>query len=87
VLVQVYTALPFFAQGAYYRVTRDSIGVSTSTLSIVIHAVTRALAKRVQQFVVFPNIEDIIASTKRVFYAINDFPSVVGVIDCTHVEI
>ena len=84
-VVQVCAALRFFAQGAFYRV--ESMGISTSSLCRIVHSVARALVARVGDFIKLPEDEASIARTKQQFYAIKQFPSVLGAIDCTHVEI
>ena len=86
-ILQVCSALRFFSQGAFYRVTGDTLDVSTATMSRCVHAVARALADRVKNFVKFPNSQEELATTKLEFYSLKQFPSVIGAIDCTHVEI
>ncbi|XP_054167338.1 putative nuclease HARBI1 [Oppia nitens] len=86
-LLQVCAALRFFAQGAFYRVTGDTLDISTATMSRVVHRVARALTKNVRRYVLFPDSEREIASTKEDFYKLKRFPNVIGAIDGTHVEI
>ena len=87
VLVQVCTALRFFAQGAFYRVTGDTMGISNGALSGVVHAVANALYARSREFIKFPESPQELAVTKQGFHSLMCFPNVIGAIDCTHVEI
>ena len=48
-----------------------------------LHKVSRALAKQKGKF---PSFQENLAATKRTFYDVAHFPSVVGAIDCTHIR-
>ena len=87
VVTQICAALRFFSQGAFYRVTGDTVGLSNAALSEVVHAVAAALHRRAGDFIKFPEEAQEVAATKRAFFALKSFPNVLGAIDCTHVEI
>ena len=81
---QVLIALRFYATGSFEKVIGDLFGVSVFAACTVIHKVSRAIAKRKGDFLSFPNN---LSDTKRKFYDIATFPSVIGAIDCTHIRI
>lgn len=64
----------------------DTIRITQPTAHRAIHDVTRALARRIGQFVHFPDgpgIEDV----KEGFHLMRGFPGVIGCVDGTHVWI
>jgi hypothetical protein len=87
VVIIVCAALRFYSQGAFFRATGDCINISKSSMSRIVYQVSQALSQKVDQFIKFPKNAQLITETKQEFYAIKNFPNVIGAIDCTHVEI
>lgn len=65
----------------------DLAGVSQQTVSRVVTRVTRVLGELYNEEVTFPTSQQDRAKTMRDFYAIAQFPAVLGAIDCTHIAI
>ena len=65
----------------------DTLGISTGSHSTVLHRVAQALCSRMRQFIKFSTTNQELTETKQGFYALNEFPNVIGAIDGTHVEI
>ncbi|XP_054168246.1 putative nuclease HARBI1 [Oppia nitens] len=86
VVVQVCAALRFFAQGAFFRATGDTIGISTKSMSLVVHNVAEGLAKRFRDYIKFPETNEL-REIKQGFYSLNGFPGIIGAIDGTHIPI
>lgn len=61
--------------------------VSQSTVSITVRKVSTLLARNVQRYIKFPENENGQRGNIAKFYRIARFPSVAGVIDCTHIPI
>lgn len=61
--------------------------VSQSTVSITVRKVSSLLAQNVQRFIKFPENENTQRENIAKFYRIARFPSVAGLIDCTHIPI
>lgn len=78
--------LRFLATGNFQRVDGDLFGVSQSSVSRIVHQVIKAIAKTSRRFIVFPT-ESEIQTQKLRFASVCGFPSVVGVLDCTHIPI
>jgi hypothetical protein len=87
VVIQVCTALRFYSQGAFYRATGDCLNISKASQSRCVFNVSKALTKRVKQFIKFPKSELELNQIKQNFYAIDRMPNVIGAIDGTHIEI
>ena len=84
VKTQVLLALKFYATGDYIISVGDNVGVSKSTASKCISAVTQGLSGKLDQFVKWPVNFD---AVKRGFHEVGGFPNVCGCVDCTHVRI
>ena len=84
---QIFTALQFYATGTFQRVDGDLHGVSQSSVSRIVEAVSTAMSLRAANLIKFPTSaaeqRQIIAD----FYKLADFPSVLGCIDGTQVPI
>ena len=86
--VQVLLALSFYATGSL-QVTLGDMGYSLvhqSTMCRIIRRMSQALARRKNEFIVFPRGADV-QHAMEAFKAIADYPRAVGAIDCTHVKI
>ena len=77
---QLLVALRFYATGSFERVIGDTFGVSVFAACTVLHKVSRAIARRKEQFITIP---DHLQEVKGKFYQTAGFPGVVGAIDCT----
>lgn len=86
-MLQLLIALRYYATGSFQIVISDLAGVHKSTVCRVVHRVSRAIAGHRSQYIKFPGTADEQMQTMREFYAIAQFPGVLGAIDCTHVPI
>uniref|UniRef100_A0A3B1JAG5 Putative nuclease HARBI1 n=1 Tax=Astyanax mexicanus TaxID=7994 RepID=A0A3B1JAG5_ASTMX len=84
---QVLIALRFYASGAFYQVIGDGMCVTKSTVCTVIHRVSSALSRLLNQFVAFPENPEQLNKIKQDFFSLSKMPNTIGVIDCTHVYI
>ena len=78
--------LRYLATGNFQRVDGDLCGVSQATVSRVVNETVRKIAKMSPQYIVFPTEGELVFQQAR-FMQLHRFPSVVGVLDCTHVPI
>ena len=85
-LLQVLTALRFYATGSFQEVCGEVIGIHQSTVSRTITRVTEALLKHVAEYVHLPTQEEA-EGTKLQYFRRNGFPNAVGAIDGTQVRI
>ena len=58
-----------------------------STVSRVVRRVCVALARKLNQFVKFPETREVKNEVKRGFYALAGFPCVIGWVDGSHIRI
>ena len=84
---QVLAALQFYASGSFQWMIGRSCGLSQSSVSLAVEAVTKALVRRAPQFISFPTDNPTVIHNKLAFHSIAAFPNVLGAIDCTHVAI
>ena len=84
---QFLTALRFYATGAFQELVGDSQGIHKSTVSRIISRVSSVLAKKLPKYVQFPVDDEGLKSTMDAFYAIAEFPGVIGCIDGTQIRI
>jgi hypothetical protein len=82
---QLLITLRYYATGTFQLVISDLSGVVKSTVCRTVHKVSRALASLRSQYIKFPMSDAERMQTMREFYAIAQFPGVLGSIDCTHV--
>ncbi len=85
-ILQVFVALRFYACGSFQQVIADTIRIHQSTACRIIHRVTNALIRRINQFVRFPTGNEVNA-VKAGFYDVAHFPNVLGLVDGSHVRI
>ena len=86
---QVLIALQYYATGTFQYVAGDPLQVSQQTAWRAIHRVTDSLAKKIGDYVKFPDARNI-ASVKDGFYWMRNnytFPGVIGCVDGTHIWI
>lgn len=84
---QVLIALRFYATGNFLQVIGDTFGIDIATVSRVITSVTVALFDLKDRAIKFPLSENHKQKVKSGFFRMHGFPSVVGLIDGTHVKI
>lgn len=85
---QLLIALRYFASGSFQVVAGDLNGVSVATVCRTIQAVAVALVKQKNREIVFPT-ESELPSVMQKFSNLSkdNFPGIIGAIDCTHIPI
>uniref|UniRef100_A0A146L3K0 Putative nuclease HARBI1 n=1 Tax=Lygus hesperus TaxID=30085 RepID=A0A146L3K0_LYGHE len=81
------TALSFYASGSFMEVCGDRHGLSKSSVCVIVHQVSDAIARLAPQFISLPGCEEEKIETREKFHRIARFPGCVGALDCTHVKI
>ncbi|KAJ8935306.1 hypothetical protein NQ314_012896 [Rhamnusium bicolor] len=84
--IQVLATIRYLAKGAYGDDIAEHHGLSQPTLSIIVKRVVEAIAGHREEFIKFPENEEL-NTVKTEFYNIARCPAVVGAIDGTHVKI
>lgn len=84
--LQLLIALRFYATGSFHMMDADLFGVHQTTVTRIVHKVSRILASLSGDYIKFPTIEQQAAQRLR-FFQIDNFPNVIGLIDGTHIEI
>ena len=85
---QVLITLRFLATGSFLQVVGDAIaGADKSTVSRIVRRVTLAIARKLDDFVKFPESRQEKDEIKQVFYDRGGFPCVIGCVDGSHVRI
>ncbi|XP_016300735.1 putative nuclease HARBI1 [Sinocyclocheilus anshuiensis] len=82
-MLQLLTALRFYATGCFQMVDGDLFGVHKSTVSRIVGRVSQAIAALKNQYIRFAPTGE----TSAGFYRRAGFPGVIGAIDCTHIPI
>lgn len=82
--LQTLVFLRFLASGSFHIVIGDFGGIHNSTVSRICHNVAQAICERREQFIHF---SENLRECKEQFFAIANFPGVIGCIDCTHIAI
>jgi nuclease HARBI1 len=85
-MLQLTTTLRFFATNNIQQVDGDLVGISQQTVSRIVRRVTNAICSLRQEFINFPNRNELNA-VKEHFFHLSGFPQVIGAIDGTHVPI
>ncbi|XP_022172347.1 uncharacterized protein LOC111035137 [Myzus persicae] len=80
---QLLCTLRFYATGCFQGTAGDLCGVSTATVNRIVHKVSRAIASLWRDYILFPETDEEIKRTQRMFYQKAKFPRVIGAIDCT----
>ncbi|XP_056453116.1 putative nuclease HARBI1 [Gadus chalcogrammus] len=83
-LLQVCTAVRFYATGSFLNTVGDTLGLSKASVSRVVHRVSSTLSDKLPKF---PTQPAELNSIKRGFFNVARFPNVIGAIDGTHVRI
>ena len=84
--MQVLVALRFYASGSFQNVLGDTVHVHKSTVSRIIHRVSVALCRHARDFIHLPPQAEANVQ-KRKFYAMHNFPGVIGCVDGTQIQI
>ncbi len=84
---QLIAATIFYASGSFQWCVSSGVGITQSSISRSVSAVTDALCARATEFIQFPTDRADIREIKRGFRAINNFPNVIGCIDGSHIVI
>lgn len=85
-LQQMCCALRYLASNSFQSVVGDTLHFSKSTSNTAIWKVINAIVRRSEQFILFPN-EEQLPAIKRGFFEKANFPNVVGLVDGTHVKV
>lgn len=83
-------AMHFYATGSYQRMVGRSynISVAQQTMSKILHEVTSVIIQRFGgRWIQFPVTLNEKNRIKATFMQMRNFPGVIGVIDCSHIEI
>ena len=83
-ILQVTTALRFYATNDIQLVDSDLLGVSQQTVSRIVQKVSIAICRLRAEFINFPND---LYDVKQNFFNISGFPEVIWAIDGTHIPI
>lgn len=89
-ILKFFGTLSFYATGTYQRVIGQSFNLSMSqqSMSKAIEEVTNCIINTFsEQWIRFPRSLEEKNNIKRKFMEMTNFPGVIGLIDCTHVEI
>lgn len=84
---QILIALRYYATGSYQRVIGDIFHVEQPTVHRIVHRITAEIAKLSPLYISMPMTAQERHAVADSFYAIADFPRVLGAVDCTHIKI
>jgi hypothetical protein len=79
--------LRFYATGAFQQLIGDYIHINQSNVSRIIKRVTLQLGGLSSQYIKMPTTNEEMSKIMFGFYAICQFPRVLGAVDCSHVKI
>jgi len=86
--MKVLVTLRFLASGSFLQVVGDTfLSFDKSTVSRVVHQVTKALSAKLNAFIKFPSTTNERDDVKRSLFRIGGFPCAIGCVDGTHVRI
>jgi hypothetical protein len=85
-VLQVLTALRFYAKGGFLSEAGDLHGISKTSSSRIIWSVTESLCRRLPD-IHFPSTAQEKLRTKLAFHAIAGFPNVLGAVDGTLIAV
>ena len=86
-IIEVYTALRFYATGTFQLVDGELCSISQPSASRSIRRVSVALSHKADEIINFPSEDEALARCKADWYDVAGMPDIVGAIDGTHVEI
>ena len=76
----------FYSTGNFQREIGDHFSINQTSVSRIIHDVSKRICQLRTIYIKFPSNEEI-RTVKQNFFAISRFPGVVGTIDGTHIPI
>jgi hypothetical protein len=85
--VQLLATLRFYAVGSFMEVVGDGLGLSKSSVSKNVTAVTPLLLQLMKNILIFPQTPEEIQQANRQFYSIASIPRVIGIIDGTLIPV
>lgn len=86
-LQQVLIALEYYACGSFQRCIADTVGVSKSTVSRIIHRVSKGIAMMRSKWLYMPQNAEQLEMAAAKFKELYKIPKVIGVIDSIHIPI
>lgn len=86
-VVKLLSTLQFLATGSFQTVVGVCAGISQTSFCRLLPEVLDALLKRTPQYIKFPTSEEEINRTQQEFLTIGNLPNVIGLVDCTHVQL
>jgi hypothetical protein len=84
--IQLLVTIQYLASNTFQLHLGDAFGISQASVSNCIQNVITALSKRRSEFIRFPNLEERRRTMLR-FSQIGGFPSVIALVDGTHIPI
>ena len=80
-------AVRYFAQGGFLPVVGDLHGISDRAASKCIHSVATAICERIENFIRWPNQEELLDIQQKFYRKSRGFPKIAGLIDGSQVTI
>nr|XP_033798835.1 putative nuclease HARBI1 [Geotrypetes seraphini] len=85
--LKVTTALAFLATGSFHSVLASSTGLTQPGISNCLTQFLNAFLTHTRDYISFPTTPQALQDSMRRFYNVAQFPSVIGVVDCTHIAL
>nr|XP_033809117.1 putative nuclease HARBI1 [Geotrypetes seraphini] len=85
--LKVTTALAFLATGSFQSVLASSIGLTQPAISNCLTQFLNAFLTHTSDYISFPTTPQALQNSMKQFYNVAQFPSVIGVVDCTHIAL
>jgi nuclease HARBI1 len=85
--IQLLCTIHYLAENGFQLHIGDTYGICQKSVSNIVSQVCKAISRRAHEFIKFPRTENEIRATMSGFYSVAHFPSVVGLVDGTHIEI
>nr|XP_033800012.1 putative nuclease HARBI1 [Geotrypetes seraphini] len=85
--LKVTTALVFLATGSFQSVLASSSGLTQPAISNCLTQFLNAFLTHTHDYISFPTTLQALQDSMRRFYNVAQFPSVIGVVDCTHIAL
>ncbi|XP_050506243.1 putative nuclease HARBI1 [Diabrotica virgifera virgifera] len=86
-LTQILITLRYYATGCFQQVIGDLVEIHKSTVCRIVHRVGHHIALLREEYITMPKNPRDVTMAKQGFYAVANFPGVIGAIDCTHIRI
>ena len=86
-MCQLLVALRYYATGSFCITLGDCAGVSKSAANRAIHKVSRAICTLKRKYIRFPSTDEEIRTAQHLNFEVASFPRVLGMLDCTHIQI